>query len=194
MGVLMKLWDIVKTVGTGLISTMVPGGPLIVGAINAALPADQQLPENATGQQAQDAIASIPAADRAALMDKQFDVEITQIKESHDTVRTMLESDAIAPHTTRPYIAKHAFHVIAFSVIATTLMWAYAVLKANTEMVTAIMNGWPFIVGVNGTLATLLLAYFGVLKQEHKQKLDAAGGHPSGGISTILAAFLSKKK
>ncbi len=190
----MKLWDIVKTVGAGIISTAVPGGAAILGVINEFLPKDAKLPANATGQQAQDAIASIPAADRAKLMDKQFDVEITQIKESHSTVRAMLESDAIAPHTTRPYIAKQAFHVIAFSVIVTTAMWAYAVLVADVKMVTAIMNGWPFIVGVNGTLATLLLAYFGVLKQEHKQKLNAAGGHPSGGVSTILAALLSKKK
>ena len=189
----MKLWEIVKTVGTGIISTMVPGGPLIVGAINEFLPDDKKLPDNATGQQAQDAISTIPAADRAALMDKQFDVEITQIKESHSTVRMMLESDAQNPQTTRPYIAKQAFHVIAFSIIATTAMWAYAVLTDNVDMVKAIMDGWPFIVGVNGTLATLLLSYFGVLKQEHKQKLDAANGvaNPTG-VTGLLSALFKK--
>ena len=77
----MKLWDIVKKVGAGIISTAVPGGPLIVGAINEFMPDDKKLPESATGQQAQDAMAAIPAADRAALMDKEFEVEILVLNE-----------------------------------------------------------------------------------------------------------------
>jgi hypothetical protein len=189
----MKLWDIVKTVGSGIISSVVPGGPAIVGLINDFLPDDAKLPANATGEQAQDALATIPAADRAQLMDKQFDVDITNIKQSHSTVRTMLESDAANPHSTRPYIAKQAFHVIALSVSLTMLMWAYAVITANEAMVKTIMDGWPFIVGINGTLITLLLAYFGVLRKEHKQKLDAAGGHSSNGIAGAITSLLSKK-
>ena len=189
----MDLWSIVKTVGTGLISTMVPGGAAIVAGINAVLPKDKQLPANATGQQAMDAIDALPPAERAAVMNKQYDVTIEQIKQSHDTVRTMLTADATTPHTTRPYIAKHSFHVIAFAVITTTAIWAYAVLTKNTEMVTAIMNGWPFVVGVNGTLATLLLAYFGILKQEQKNKLDASNGvaQPTG-LAGLLTTIMRK--
>jgi hypothetical protein len=190
----MKLWDILKTVGTGVITSVTGGAaPLVLGAINAVLPDDAKLPEGATGQQAQDALASIPAEARAKLMDKEFDVQITQIKESNSTVRMMLESDAASPHTTRPKIAMQSFQVIAFSIITTTALWAYAVLAGDVEMVTAIMDGWVFIVGVNGTLATLLLAYFGVLKQEHKQKLNAAGGHPSGGVLSSLISSITRK-
>jgi hypothetical protein len=190
----MKLWDILKTVGTGVIASVAgPAAPLVLGAINAVLPDDAKLPDNASGQQAQDALASIPASARAELMDKQFDVDIVQIKESNSTVRMMLQSDAASPHTTRPKIAYQSFQVIAFSIITTTAIWAYAVLAGKVEMVTAIMDGWVFIVGVNGTLATLLLAYFGVLKQEHKQKLNAAGGHPSGGVMSSLISSITRK-
>jgi len=189
----MNLWNIVKTVGTGLISTMVPGGPLIVAGINAVLPDDQKLPANATGTQAMAAIEALPPAEQAAIKKKQYDVEITQIKESHDTMRTMLTADATNPQSTRPYIAKQSFHVIAFSVVITTAMWAYAVIVGKTAMVTAIMDGWPFIVGVNGTLATLLLAYFGILKQEQKNKLDASNGaaNPTG-LAGIISALVRK--
>lgn len=189
----MDLWSIVKTVGAGAISALVPGGPFIVAAINKVLPDDQQLPENATGQQAQDAIASIPAADRAALMDKQFDVQIENIKQSHETLRTMLTADATMPQTTRPFIAKWSFLVIAFSITGTTLMWMYAVAIRDAVLVKTIMDGWPFLVGINGVLTTLLLRYFGVLQNEQKNKLDAAAGvsQPTG-IAGLISQVLKR--
>ncbi len=190
----MHLWDIVRTIGTGVIASVAgPAAPLILGVINAALPKDKQLPKNATGQQAQDAISALPAAERAQVMDKQLDVNITEIKESHSTVRMMLESDVANPQSTRPRIALGAFHVIAFSIISTTVMWAYAVGIKDAVMVKTIMDGWPFIVGVNGTLATLLLAYFGVLRKEHKQKMDAAlGQSPVAGIAGLIGSLIKR--
>jgi len=188
-----SLWDIVKTVGSGIISTAVPGGPLVVAAINAVLPDDQQLPETATGAQAQDAIATIPAEQRAALMDKQFEVELTTIRESHSTLRTMLESDAANPQSTRPYIAKHAFHIIALTSIVIMIAWGYAVLAGKVAMVKQIQEGAIFVVALNGTLATLLLAYFGSIRKEHKQKMDAASGvSPPAGIAGLVQRFLQK--
>jgi len=191
----MNVWDIVKTVGTGAISALVPGGGAIIGAINAFLPDSSKLSSDATGQQAADAIQGLPASDRAAIMAKKFDVTITEIKESHSTVRAMLESDAKTPHTTRPYIAKGAFHVVAFTIISIVSVWIVSVYNEATETVKAIMDGWPFIVAVLAPLVTLLHAYFGVLKDEHKQKLDAANGvaNPQG-IAGMLAGMFGGKK
>lgn len=191
----MNLWGIVKAVGTGALTAAIgPAAPLVIGAINAALPDEAKLPENATGAQAQDALATIPAPERAALMDKEFDVEIAQIKESHDTVRTMLEQDAANPQSTRPYIAKGSFHVVAFVSVMTVSLWGFGILKADTKMVETIVNGWPFLLAAIGPLVVLLHAYFGVLRQEQKQKLDAAGGmsQPSG-IAGLLTGLLSRK-
>ena len=94
----MKLFDIIKKVGGGIISTMVPGGGLILGAINALLPSDKQLPNHATGADAAFAVARLTSADRLKFEAKECDVDITQIQESHSTVRAMLEADNANPH------------------------------------------------------------------------------------------------
>ena len=189
----MNLWDVVKEVGGAVISNVVPGGKLLMGVVNELLPDDKKLPIGATGNDVQAAIESLPPTDRARIMEKEIDVDLTNIRETHSTVRAMLESDAKNPQTTRPYIAKHAFHVIAFSVVATTIMWGYAVAVQNAEMVKTVMDGWIFIVGVNGTLATVLLTYFGSIRKEHKQKMDAAGGNPQpGGIVGLITGLVSR--
>lgn len=190
----MKLWDIVKTVGTGLISATVPGAGLLIGAVNEFLPEAAKLPANATGVQMQGAIDSLPPESRKQLMEKEFDVEITQIKESNQTVRAMLESDAQNPQSTRPYIAKHSFHVVAFTVVMTVCLWSYGIYTADTDMVKTITDGWPFLLAAIGPLVVLLQAYFGVLKQEHKQKLEAAGGNPQpSGLAALVSGLVNRK-
>jgi len=189
----MKLWDIIRTVGTGIISTTVPGGALLVGAVNELLPEDKKLPTDATGDQVKHALNGLPPTDRARILEKEYDVDIAAIQESHSTVRTMLESDAKNPHTTRPYIAKHSFHVVAFTVVITILLWAYGILKADTTMVKTIVNGWPFLLAAIAPLVVLLQAYFGVLKKEHQDRLAAAGGQtrPTG-IAGLITALVKK--
>lgn len=176
------IWDIVKTAGSGVISTLVPGGGAIVSLLNTFLGDDDKLPENATGEQAADAIKRLPPEVRAEVMCKQIDVDIEKLKQSYGALNSMLLANATSTHTTRPYIAKGSFHVISFAVITVVSIFAYGVSAGDSDMVSAVMNGWPFILAVIGPLVTVLLAYFGVLKQEHKDKLDAAGGntnHPA---------------
>lgn len=190
----MKILDIIKKVGVGVISTVVPGGGLIIGAVNALLPSDQQLPSNATGADMSVAMASLSPSDRLILEAKEFEVDITQIKESHSTVRTMLEADVANPHSTRPKIAMGAFHVIAVTDIIGVGLWAWGVIAGNAIMVKTVLEGWPFILAMNAPLVTLLWAYFGVLKTEHKNKLDAANGSTApAGITGLLSSLISKR-
>lgn len=190
----MKLWDIIKTVGSAAIQVALPGtGSLIVGAVNKLLPDDKKLPAGATGDDLNTAIASLPPEQQASVMEKEFDVQLTQIKESNSTVRAMLESDAKNPHSTRPYIAKGAFHVVAFVIIVTISAWAYGVLVSDDSLVKMVMEGWRFVLAVIAPLVTLLWAYFGVLKQEHKNKLDAANGSSTpAGIAGILSSLIKR--
>lgn len=189
----MKLWDIAKTVGAGIFSVAVPGGAKILETVNDLLPDDSKLLPNATGNDIQNAVESLPPEQKAAVMEKEFDVEITQIQESNSTLRAMLESDAQNPHSTRPYIAKGSFHVVAFTVIVAVSIWAYGVLIENIELVKSVMDGWPFILSVIAPLITLLWAYFGILKQEHKNKLNAVtGSMTTGGLTGILSTILKK--
>lgn len=186
----MKILDILKTVGSGLISTMVPGGPAILALINGVLPADKQLPATATGG---DAMLALNAEQHAELLSKELDVDITQIKESNDTLRTMLESDAKNPHSTRPYIAKHSFHVLALVTIIVVSAWAYGVFKGDAETVKAVMSGWPFVFAVVAPFVALLRAYFGMLKDEQKNKLDAATGstQPTG-LAAVVSSLIKR--
>lgn len=190
----MKIFDIIKKVGGGIISTVVPGGGAILGVINALLPSDGQLPSNATGADVSIAVAGMPASDRLKLEAKEFDVDIAQIKESHSTVRAMLESDVANPHSTRPLIALGAFYVVAFSVVVPVATWSYAVIVGDNTMVKAVMGGWQFVLALIAPLVTLLWAYFGVLKTEHKNKLDAANGSSTpSGITGLISSLISKR-
>jgi len=182
----MKLLDIIKNVGAGVITSVVPGGGLILDAVNAFLPEGKKLPSTATGSDLGSAVASLPAAQRTSLLEKQFDAEITQIRESYETIRAMLDSDAKNPQSTRPYIAKHSFHVIALVVIAVIALWSYAVGSENIEMTQAVMDGWPFVLAVVAPFVVLLRAYFGILKNESANRLDAANKHPT---TSLLSLF-----
>lgn len=187
----MKLWDIIKTVGTGIISEVVPGGSLILGAVNAMLPDDKKLPETATGAEMSTAIGKLPPDQQAEVLNKQYDVTIEEIRQSHDTLRTMLESEAVSPHTTRPYIAKGSFLVVAFAIIVAVSIWAYGVIESDDGIVKTVVDGWPFILAVTGPLIVILHSYFGVLKKESKDRLDAANGSaaPSGLAGLVSSLF-----
>lgn len=173
----MKLFDILKKVGGGIIKTVIPGSG-IISVVNEILTGDDKLSDDATGDDVSRAISSLPSAERTQLLNREFDVKIEKLK----TIQTMLTADAMTPHTTRPYIAKQSFHVVALVTIAIIGMWSYGVGTANAIMIKAIMEGWPFILAVTAPLVVILQAYFGVLKSEQKNKLDASNGisQPSG--------------
>lgn len=190
----MKLWDVVKSVGSGVIREVVPGGGILVDAVNEFLPDDKKLPGNATGKDIDSAVSSLPADQRARVMEKEFDVDLTQIRQSNETVRAMLESDAKNQHTTRPYIAKGAFHVIAFAVVLVVATWSYGVIAGRDGLVESVTGGWPFVLSVIGPFVVLLHAYFGVLKTEQKNRLNAASGNSTpSGIAGILSSIIKRR-
>ncbi len=186
-----NLWDIVKKVGSSVISNVVPGGSAIIDVVNDFLPNNQKLSGGATGDEVSNVIESLPPEDRILLATKEFEVDLEKIKQSHDTLRVMLDADARSTHTTRPFIAKWSFITVAIVSIMITLIWGYGVISGKTGVISAVTNGWPFITAINLPLVTLLYAYFGVLKTEHKTRMDAMGGNskPSGILSSIISAI-----
>lgn len=185
----MKLWDVIKTVGANTVRQAVPGGGLLIDAVNEWLPDGRKLPSDATGRDVEAMIDKLPADQRAELLEKEFDVDVERIQQSNETLRAMLVSDSEMKHTTRPYIAKHAFHVVAFSVVVTVSAWAYGVVIKDIDIVDAIMDGWPFMLSVIGPFVVLLQAYFGVLRDESKNRLN--GGQSKGGF---LSSVLTRRK
>lgn len=189
----MKLLDIIKSVGAGIVREAVPGGGLIVDAVNALLPSEHKLPKGATGSDIAAQVSKLPPAEQAAVLSKEFDVDIAQIEESNATVRAMLEADYKTPHTTRPYIARGAFQVVAACSLAVIFTWCGGVWLDRPETVKAAQDGAQFMLFVLGPLVTLLWAYFGVLQQEQRNRLNAATGTPAGGLGTLLGSMIKRK-
>lgn len=183
----MKLLNILKEVGGGILKSVIPGSG-IIGAVNNILKGTK-LSNTATGDDVSRAIAGLPAEDRTVILNREFDVKIEKLK----TIQAMLSADAITPHSTRPYIAKQAFHIVAFSTVVIVGMWGFAVATGNNTMIKAIMEGWPFILAVTAPLVVILQAYFGVLKSEQKNKLDASNGisHVNG-IGAFIGSIFKR--
>lgn len=189
----MKIWDVVKSVGSSVIREAVPGGGLLVDAVNAFLPDDNKLPADATGGDLDRVVQSLPPEHRAELLGKEFDVDISQIRQSNETVRAMLEADTKTPQTTRPYIAKGAFHVVAFTVIVTVATWAYSIIMGREGLTESVSSGWPFVLSVIGPFIVLLHAYFGVLRTEQRNRLHAASGKPGpAGLAGVLSNLIKR--
>lgn len=187
------VWDILTTVGSRIINQVVPFGlgNDLINLVNKELPKDKQLPVNATGQQVAEAANSLTPEQRASLQAKQFDIDLATIQEKGDTLRTMLDADANNPHSTRPHIALGSFYLLAVLSVLIVGSWAWAVVSANDKVVTAIVDGWPWVVGILAPFVGFLNAYMGILRDEQRNKLAAScGGQmppaPAGLISRLI--------
>jgi len=178
----MKLKDILKKVGGAVIKEAVPGGGMILAAVNELLPSVAKLGEGATGRDIEVAIESLPPDQRAEIMGKRYDVEIAEIKETSASLQAALHADAINPQSTRPKIAYQCFQVAAAISLLVVSVWAYAIGTGNATLVDAVTSGWPFVGMVVGPFFVILRGYFGILRDEQKNKLDAGNGNPTTNI------------
>lgn len=190
----MDLWSIVKDIGSAALQVALPGtGTLIVETINAVLPDDKQLPAHATGADVQDALVHVPSEQRAALMDKQFDVTIEQLRQAGESNRAMLAAESTSEHTTRPYIAKGSFQVVAATTLIAISAWAHGIVTGDNAMIEKVVDGWPFILAATAPLVALLRAYFGILKSEQADKLNVSQGSPAASGLLGLVSSLIKR-
>ncbi len=186
----MNLGDILKTVGSGLIKTLVPGGGLLIDAVNGFLPDDKKLPNDATGQDAQNAINTLTPEQKASVLNKEYDVEIEEIRGFTDRFKAMAEVDA-SGNTTRPQIAKMMAQVVCFTIIVIVSMYAFAITSHDAEMIRAINEGWPMLTAIIATPTALLRAYFAMRTKEKQHKYEAATGvKPQANlISALIGRF-----
>lgn len=186
----MKLKDILKTVGAGIIREAVPGGGLLLGLVNDFLPEDKKLGESATASDVKAAIATMAPEDQAAIMEKEIDVRLEEIKQPHNSLRTMLDNEHTSPHTTRPKIALGAFQVTAAVTLIVVAMWAVAVSEGDVKTIGEVMDGWPFIITILAPFVAILRAYFGMLTKEHENRSNAVNGFSSrSGLGAIISAI-----
>lgn len=98
----MKLFDMIKKVGSSVIREVVPGGGLAIDAINTLLPEDKQLPSTATGADAERAINSLPPDLKAQILSKELDVEESLIKARGEAVKAEIQGDEWLQKNWRP--------------------------------------------------------------------------------------------
>jgi len=190
----MNLLDIAKTVGAGIFSTVVPGGAAILTAVNQFLPDDKKLPDTVTGGQIVETVNSLKPEQRTRIIKMQFEVDIETIKQRGDTLRTMLIQDAINPHSTRPKIALIFGWTVALSIMILIVSISYAVITQDDEMIKAVSQMALVIGTLLGPLVLILRLYFGDLREEQRNKLNASNGGELKPISGLLGGLIKVGK
>jgi len=188
----MKIGKILAKVGGSIISNIVPGAGIVIDAINAFLPDDKKLPENATGQQAGAAINSLHPGEQAQVLSKQLDVEIVEAQEYTKVITALADADK-SGSSTRPAIAKMMAWIVSFSVIVFSSALTIAIFNEATETIKQLSDAWPLMLAVLATPTALLRAYFGMRTKEKKARYDIGNGQSkSGGLLGDIVGLFKK--
>ena len=181
----MKLFDILKKVGSVALRTLVPGSGLIIDGINALLPDNSKLPSDATGDQVNRAVSTLSPEQQTQILSKEYDVEIAEINSWTEIQGSLAEADK-AGASTRPGIAKMMAWIVCYAEIIAISMWGYAVIMNQVSL----ENSWPLIVAILATPTALLRAYFGMRTKEKKERCRAAiGQQPTNILRDIVKAI-----
>jgi hypothetical protein len=183
-----KLFDTLKGPLLAAASTVIPGGPLILAAVNEMLPDGQKLPATATGADMRAAVNTLPADQRGSLMEKELDVEIAEINAWEGIQASLAQADASGA-STRPYIAKLMAWCVVIAIALFMGVWAVAVLGDDVATLEVLSESWPMILALVATPTALLRAYFGMRTKEKTARYSAASGQPLGGIANLIGAL-----
>ena len=173
----MKLGKILTTVGSAILSTLIPGSGAIIAGVNALLPKDKRLPDSATGTQVIQAVNTLSPEQQATVLVKEYDVEIAEINSWTQVQGSLAEVDK-AGASTRPDIAMMMAKVVAFVIIGFSTMWMIAIYQNPTEMFESLPASWPLMLAINATPTALLRAYFGMRSKDKEKRYSAAAGQP----------------
>lgn len=179
-----KLFDAIKGPLLTAVSTVIPGGPLILGAVNAMLPDDEKLSDSATGADIRNAVNQLAPEQRASLMEKQLDVEIAEIESWQGIQASLAQADA-AGSSTRPYIAVLMAWCVILVISIFICIWGYAVVKNHVLTLEALNDAWPMMTVLIATPTALLRSYFGMRTKEKTARYSAASGQPATGFNLM---------
>lgn len=173
----------------GVASTLIPGGPIILGAINAMLPEDNKLPPTATGADMHQAVNNLSPDAKASLMEKELDVEIAEIEGWVNIQESMSKAD-IAGNSTRPFIALMMAWALVIELAAIIFVWGMAVWSKDNATLTILSNSWGMLAVLIGIPMELLRYYFGKRTKEKQSRYSAMSGQDvGGGLAGIIKAF-----
>jgi hypothetical protein len=179
----LNVGQILMKAGSSVLRSVVPGAGAVIDLVNAFLPEDKKLPEDATGTQAHDAIQSLPPDQRSQVLMKELDVEVEEIRGWTEVVKALSEADQ-AGASTRPQIAKAMSTVLVFMLLSFTVAWVYSVVATNVAVLRQISSSWEIFVVVLGYPMWVIKRYFGARETDKKVRAAAALGQPPdlGGV------------
>lgn len=182
----MNLLKILGKVGSGIVSAMVPGGSAIIAGINALLPDDKKLPEQATGVDVQNAVSTLPPKEQAEVLSKKYDVEIAEIN-AWANIQSHLSKADESGSSLRPKISMMMAWLVVLQVLTVCIVMIATIGMQNNELFSTFKEFWPFLLASMGIPAKLLHSYFGMRTEEKKHRVHAATGvAPIAGIISSL--------
>ena len=186
----MKLSDILIKAGSTILKTLIPGSGLLIDSVNAFLPEDKKLPNDATGTQVADAVNTLPPDQRVLVLMKEYDVEIAEITSWTQVQSSLAEADKSGA-STRPKIALMMAKIVSFVVVAYSSALIIAIILDRVSMITSLSNTWPLMLAIIATPTLLLRAYFGMRSKEKENRYNVAAGQSiqPGFLKGLLSTF-----
>ncbi len=187
----MDLASVLKKAGSAVISSVVPGGGLIVDLINEFLPDNKKLPSTATGTDAQSAIDGLTPELRLKLMTRELDVQIANTNAWANVQQFLAMADS-SGNSTRPTIANRMSWLVVLQVCSLTFAVLYAAVTKDTTVLDTLSNSWEMITASMGIPTAVLLQYFGKRTKEKLERYNLAMGNATSPFASTIKSFLTK--
>jgi len=187
----MDLKNILVKAGSAVLSSVIPGGGLIVELINSFLPGDKKLPKDATGEQAISSIQTLSPDKQFELFSKELDVEIEGIQSFTAVQQALAQADS-SGSSTRPAIALMMAKVTCFVIMIFSTILSVAIILDKVAMIQNVQNLWPLALTIIGTPTMLLRQYFGKRTEEKKARYELAGGNHKPGFLENIVGLIKK--
>ncbi len=197
----MKIGDILKTVGTGLIKSH-PLGNIVLGTVSAV--SGKQLdPETTTGAGLQAEVNNLPVEAREKLLLAEIQAEVEHDREQTKRFEVMNSKTGWI----RPFIVFQFSLLITGSSCYFLYLLHLSIESAVTDnpaqsvgasiglAVTAIGGLWPVILAVQSLPAAIIRSWFGFRERQKDREAAAAQGQsipPLQGIVDMAKGFFNK--
>ncbi len=161
-----------------------------LAAVNAVLPNDQQLSDDATGQQAIDAYVAMPL-DKRALIDNRLAHDLGMEQESTKQIEALAIADA-AGSSTRPEVARQMSTLLVFETLAFTVFLFWVLARDGAAGLAELGPLWIVFGTLTSVPATVIMTYFNARGKEKRTRYAVAHGQSanlSGMIGDAVRAF-----
>jgi hypothetical protein len=176
-----EVLDTIKGPALALASTLIPGGPAILSAVNAFLPAGKKLPATATGADIHNVIQQLSPEQRASLMEKEIDFKIAEEEGWTERYTAMCAGDS---QSTRPKIALMMAYVTCFVILLFTIAISAQIFTDGLNSLADSAQAWTVFATLLGIPSSVLAKYFGELRKEQANRLGATNG-----LATLVKAI-----